>query len=285
MSSRSSRSGSARRSSISAARSASIRSLSASSRRYIGVRRRPGTIKPTARGDAVAPRIATSASLSSSRRRSSVMPKTARRITSRVIACMLGWSGKAVADRPARDRALGGGRDHVLVGAHALAVERRQHQLAPAQVLGALLQEQRAGAEQRLEDDVAPRRDRVHAIGAEEPLQGSRGRRRRPARPGRRRWRGTSRRARPRQCSMNGPGPDQEPERLDAPSAAGPWAGSRFGYRRPEQSAPPPRAARRPSRRPPRRRARPRRGRSGPCGRPAASGQRRRAPSGSRRAG
>ena len=51
-------------------------------------------MKPTARGVAVAPRISTRAALSSSRRRSSVMPKTARRITSSVIACMLGWSGK-----------------------------------------------------------------------------------------------------------------------------------------------------------------------------------------------
>ena len=51
-----------------------------------------------------------------------------------------------------------------LVGAHPLAVEGRQHQLAAGEVFGAFLQQQRLRAEDRLEDDVAPRRQPVLAL-------------------------------------------------------------------------------------------------------------------------
>ena len=81
------------------------------------------------------------------------------------------WSGNRSPERPGGDLALGRLGHHRLVGAHPLAVERRQHQLAPAQVLLALEQEQRALPEERRQDDVATRGDRVLAIGAEQALQ------------------------------------------------------------------------------------------------------------------
>ena len=77
-------------------------------------------------------------------------PKTARRITSSVIACIDGWVGKRLPTRPARHVALGDLAHRLAVGAHALAVEGRQHQAALAQVLGAVEQQHRARAEQRL---------------------------------------------------------------------------------------------------------------------------------------
>ena len=73
--------------------------------------------------------------------------------------------------RPGRDHALGGLADHLLVGAHALAVKRGQHQPPAPQVLVVFLQQQRARAEQRLEDHVAPGGDRVHPVGREQRFQ------------------------------------------------------------------------------------------------------------------
>ena len=60
----------------------------------------------------------------------------------------------------------------LLVGAHALAVEGRQHQLAALQVLAALEEQDRALAEERLEDEVAAGGDGVDPVGAEKPLDG-----------------------------------------------------------------------------------------------------------------
>ncbi len=48
---------------------------------------------PIARGERVVARIPTRLRRRSCRRSSSSTPNTARRITSSVIACMLGWSG------------------------------------------------------------------------------------------------------------------------------------------------------------------------------------------------
>ena len=76
--------------------------------------------------------------------------------------------------RPARDRALGRLADRVLVAPHALAMKRRQHELAPAQVLVALLKQQRRAAEDRLQEEVAPGRDRVDPIRREQGLDGGR---------------------------------------------------------------------------------------------------------------
>ncbi len=82
--------------------------------------------------------------------------------------------------RVKRERLTGGPAGHLLgchlgdqrlVGAHPLAVEGRQHQLSAPQVLLALLEQERLVAEQRLEDDVASRRDRVDAVGPEEALE------------------------------------------------------------------------------------------------------------------
>ena len=72
--------------------------------------------------------------------------------------------------RPAGDGALGRLADHLLIAAHALTVEGRQHQLAPAQMLLVFLQEQRGAAEQRLEQDVSPGCNRVHTVGGEQSL-------------------------------------------------------------------------------------------------------------------
>ena len=109
------------------------------------------------------------------------------------------------AQRPGRDGALGRLADHLLVGAHALAVKRRQHQLAAAQVLVALLKSSEDRAEQRLEDDVAPRGDRVDPVGGEQPLQrlgvGEEDDLARPEEAG---MKVSPRRA--RQCSRNGSG-------------------------------------------------------------------------------
>ena len=78
--------------------------------------------------------------------------------------------GELLALAPAGDRVAGHLFDHVLVGAHALAVERRQHQLAAAQVLVALLEEQRPVAKERPQDDVPAGRDRVLAVARIEGL-------------------------------------------------------------------------------------------------------------------
>ena len=83
---------------------------------------------------------------------------------------MLAWSGNGVPVGQLAISALGDLRDRRLVGAHALAVKRRQHQLAPPEVLRALLQQQRLRPEQRPQDDVAARGDRVDAIAGEEQL-------------------------------------------------------------------------------------------------------------------
>ena len=90
----------------------------------------------------------------SSRSRSST-PKTARMITSSVIACMLGSTAKRRPARPRRHVPLGHLGHHLAVVAHPLAVERRQQQAALAQVLGPVEQEHRALAEDRRQHHVA----------------------------------------------------------------------------------------------------------------------------------
>ena len=91
----------------------------------------------------------------------SATPKTTRRITSRVTACIRGWIGNSSPERPGVDLGVDDLLDHRLVGAHPLAVEGRQHQLAVGEVVGAFEQQQRARAEDRLEEDVAARRQAV----------------------------------------------------------------------------------------------------------------------------
>ena len=98
-------------------------------------------LKPIAAGERVVARIPIRFVRRAFRRVPSSTPKTALRITSSVIDCMLGWSRNSVADGPRVDLAIGGLRHHGLVGAHPLAVERGQHQLAPAQVFVALLEQ------------------------------------------------------------------------------------------------------------------------------------------------
>jgi hypothetical protein len=73
--------------------------------------------------------------------------------------------------RPGVHLGLSGLLHHPLVGPHALAVERRKHQPAAIHVDVALLDQEGVLAEQRREDDVAPLRDRVDAVGSEERLQ------------------------------------------------------------------------------------------------------------------
>ena len=68
--------------------------------------------------------------------RSASTPKTARRITSSVIRRVCGVQAHRPPERPAGHVARGRLDDHLLVLAHALAVERRQQQLALAHVLG-----------------------------------------------------------------------------------------------------------------------------------------------------
>ena len=79
-------------------------------------------------------------------------PKTTRMITSSVSACMRGWVANGGAARPALDLGRRELRDQVTVRAHAVAVERRQHQLALAQVRRAVEDEDRVGADERLEE-------------------------------------------------------------------------------------------------------------------------------------
>ena len=98
------------------------------------------------------------------RRSRSATPNTARRITSSVIACMLGCTGNARPSGHAGELALRRLAHHALVGAHPLAVERRQHQPPSREVLLALQQQQRARADQRLQRDLAARRQPVPAL-------------------------------------------------------------------------------------------------------------------------
>ena len=81
-------------------------------------------------------------------------PKTARMITSSVSDCIERQQRERLADRPARRSRVGGLAHHLLVGPHPLAVEGRQHQLALAQVLGAVEQQHRALADHRPEHGV-----------------------------------------------------------------------------------------------------------------------------------
>ena len=108
-------------------------------------------------------------SASRARRSASVTPNTARRITSSVIACIRGWSANGSPGGPALDVA----RDRVahdrLVRAHPLAVERRQHQPAPREVLAPLEQQQRPRPDDREQRDRAPGRQPVLAHGVERP--------------------------------------------------------------------------------------------------------------------
>ena len=66
-----------------------------------------------------------------------------------------------LADRPGVDLGVDDLLHDRLIGAHPLAMERRQHQFAVREVVGALQQQKRAGAENRLEDDVAAGRQAV----------------------------------------------------------------------------------------------------------------------------
>ena len=72
--------------------------------------------------------------------------------------------GERLAHGPARQLTLGGVGDDGLVGAHAVAVERRQHRLAARQVVDALQQQQRARADQRPQRGRAARRQPVRAL-------------------------------------------------------------------------------------------------------------------------
>ena len=97
-------------------------------------------------------------------------PKTARRITSSVIACMLGWTGERARRRPAVELALGRLAHHRLVRAHPVAVERRQHHLAARR--GA--RRPRAAAATAAPTSgrsvtVPPRRQVVRALGVQRP--------------------------------------------------------------------------------------------------------------------
>ena len=86
------------------------------------------------------------------RRRST--PKTARRITSSVIACMRRPDRERLAERPGGDLALGDLPHHLAVALHALAVERGQQQLALAQVRRPVEQEHRFATDDRAKDRV-----------------------------------------------------------------------------------------------------------------------------------
>ena len=70
---------------------------------------------------------------------------------------------------PALDLPRDGLAHDRLVRAHALAVERRQHQLAAREVLAPLEQQQRARAHDRLQRDGPPGRQRVARHGVERP--------------------------------------------------------------------------------------------------------------------
>ena len=72
-------------------------------------------------------------------------------------------------ERPGLDLSLRDLGDRRLVRAHALAVEWRQHQLSPLQVLGSFEQEDRARSHDRPQGKRAPRRQAVLAHRAERP--------------------------------------------------------------------------------------------------------------------
>jgi hypothetical protein len=72
--------------------------------------------------------------------------------------------------RPGRDLALGGLDDDLAVALHALAVERRQQELALAKVVGAVEQEDRVAAEDRQQDAVALARAQHGRIAGEDLL-------------------------------------------------------------------------------------------------------------------
>ena len=79
-------------------------------------------------------------------------PKTARRITSSVMCWNSSWSSKGSSRGQLAMRRSVSRRDELAVLLHPLAVERRQHELALAQVRGAVEQQDRVGAEDRLEE-------------------------------------------------------------------------------------------------------------------------------------
>ena len=79
---------------------------------------------------------------------------------------------EGAANRPRGQLPLGRLGHHRLVCPHPFAVKGRQHELAAAQVLVALQQQEGALPEHRREDDVAARRDRVLPVGPEQALQG-----------------------------------------------------------------------------------------------------------------
>jgi hypothetical protein len=74
-----------------------------------------------------------------------------------------GEDGRRFAERPARDLLRGHRPHRLLVVANPLAVKWRQHQLAAAQVLGPVGEEDAAGADQRPQDQV--RDARVELVG------------------------------------------------------------------------------------------------------------------------
>ncbi len=94
MSSRAARSGSARRRAISWARISSVCRILAAVPRQGQIRRSRLDESPSAAGDWVVARISTRSRPSCRRRPSSSTPKTARMITSSVIACIPGWRAK-----------------------------------------------------------------------------------------------------------------------------------------------------------------------------------------------
>jgi hypothetical protein len=72
--------------------------------------------------------------------------------------------GELLSQRPGVDLDVDDLLHDRLVGAHPLTVEGRQHQLAMGEVVGALQHQHPAGAEDRFEDDIAPRRQPVLAL-------------------------------------------------------------------------------------------------------------------------
>ncbi len=96
MSSREPASGSARRSAMPSASRASARAIWARTRRKRGSSRTHLIVTPIVAGEPTAARTPSRARRRSSRR-CSLTPKTARMITSSVIACIEAWSRKGVA--------------------------------------------------------------------------------------------------------------------------------------------------------------------------------------------
>ena len=83
------------------------------------------------------------------------MPKTIRRITSRLMSFIDGCTANGVPDRPPRDRVRGELLDDLAVAAHRLAVEGGHDPLARSQMFCLVEQQHRVLAHDRPEDGVA----------------------------------------------------------------------------------------------------------------------------------